>query len=147
LPLDATWSGRIPPLPIAACMHAMIRNSSACPWRQDKGESDKGGNASTVRDHAAAEPEAYAKDTVILRLHLRVGCCRFLHGHLTKVSANVVLGVLLLGILENSLRILEFDKITRSPSLGRVHIEKARLIRNALGLLEVMGDDGNGVLV
>jgi len=65
--------------------------------------------------------------------------------HLVELAADVVPRVFLLGLIENLLGVAVFDQVTRTPALCGVNIQETGLVSHPLGLLEIVGDDGDGL--
>src|SRR5271157_4061779 len=63
----------------------------------------------------------------------------------TELTADVILGVLLLRVHEDLVGVAVLDEIACAPALGGVHVEETGFVGDALRLLEVMGHDGGGV--
>ncbi len=67
------------------------------------------------------------------------------NSRLTEFAADIILCVLFFGFIEDLIGIAIFDKITGAPSLSGVNVKEAGLVGHPLGLLEIVGDDGDGV--
>jgi hypothetical protein len=61
-----------------------------------------------------------------------------------ELAADVILRVLLAWIFENGLGVAGFHQLAGATALRRVDVEKGGLVGNALGLLEIVRDDGDG---
>src|SRR5579872_88254 len=64
----------------------------------------------------------------------------------TELAADVVLRVLLPRPFEDLLRVAELDEVAGAAALAGIDVEEAGLVGDALRLLEVVRDDGDGVL-
>src|SRR5215831_9464108 len=65
---------------------------------------------------------------------------------LAELAGHVLLGELCLGILEDLLRRARLDEIPGPAALGDVDREERGDVGDALGLLHVVGDDGDRVV-
>src|SRR3974390_446329 len=64
---------------------------------------------------------------------------------LAEFTTDVVLCMLFFWLFKHFLGITKLDQITSTATLRSVDVEEAGVIRNALGLLEVVRDNGDGV--
>src|SRR5215467_2642494 len=64
---------------------------------------------------------------------------------LAELTADILLGVMLFGVIENLRGLAELHKIAGSATLCCVHIEETGLVRDSLRLLQIVGYDGDGV--
>src|SRR5579862_8808924 len=64
---------------------------------------------------------------------------------LTELAADVGLGVRVTRVLEDLSRLAEFYEIAGPAALGCVDVHERGAVRHALGLLQVVGDDGDRV--
>src|SRR5262249_49329540 len=61
----------------------------------------------------------------------------------TKLAADVLLRVLLLRRLEDRLGIAVLDEVAGAAALRCIDVQKRRLVRDALGLLQIVRDNGD----
>src|SRR6516225_6159436 len=65
----------------------------------------------------------------------------------TERTGNIVLRMLFARVLEDFFRRTVFHQVSRTAALRPIDVQEGRVVGDALGLLQVMGHDGDGVLL